>query len=121
MNEELVLSVARVCHEANRAWCASQGDFSQVPWDDAPDWQKESCINGVRFHLENPTAGPSGSHENWSKVKLAEGWVYGPVKDADAKTHPCLVPYGDLPADQRVKDHIFTAIVHTTNSFFIGD
>lgn len=118
---ELITDIARVCHEANRAWCASQGDSSQLPWEEAPEWQKESCIDGVMFHLEHPDAGPSGSHENWSQLKIKDGWVYGPVKNPDAKTHPCLVPYGDLPADQRVKDHIFTAIVRTIDQFFNGD
>lgn len=104
--------IASVCHEANRGYCKSLGDDSQPSWDDAPDWQKESACNGVRFHLANPDAGPSGSHENWLSVKKAEGWRYGPVKDAEAKTHPCFVDYAMLPAEQKAKDYIFTAIVH---------
>lgn len=26
--------------------------------------------------------------------------------------HPCLVPYAELPAEQRLKDDLFKAIVH---------
>jgi hypothetical protein len=37
--------------------------------------------------------------------------VYGEVKDAVAKTHPCMVPYDDLPEFQRKKDALFLAIV----------
>ena len=48
-----VQSIASVCHEANRAYCQSIGDNSQPDWDSAPDWQKQSVENGVRFHLEN--------------------------------------------------------------------
>lgn len=103
--------VAQVCHEANRAYCKTLGDDSQPEWADAPAWQRESAINGVEFHIKNPDAGPSGSHENWLRVKEADGWKYGPVKDADKKEHPCMVPYGDLPEAQQRKDAIFVAIV----------
>jgi hypothetical protein len=56
-------------------------------------------------------------HENWTKDKVADGWVYGEVKDAAAKTHPCLVPYDQLPANQRFKDSLFLLTVQ----FFAGD
>lgn len=36
----------------------------------------------------------------------------GPVKDAEKKEHPCIVPYDQLPLDQRMKDYIFAGIVH---------
>jgi len=101
--------IAELCHEVNRAYCESVGDFSQLPWKDAPDWQKQSAINGVRFHLENDVT-PEDSHNNWMKDKIAEGWVYGEIKDPVKKTHPCLIPYRQLPRDQRVKDYLFKVI-----------
>ena len=104
-------NVAQVAHEANRAYCQTIGDNSQLPWDQAPEWQKESAVNGVVFHLKNPNAGPSGSHENWLKEKAENGWKYGPVKDAEKKEHPCFRPYNSLPIEQRVKDYIFCGIV----------
>lgn len=104
--------IAQVAHEANRAWCAALGDFSQKPWDDAPDWQKSSAVNGVMFHRDNPDAGDSASHDNWMREKLEAGWTYGPVKDEQAKTHPCLVAFADLPPEQRAKDALFRAVVH---------
>ena len=107
-----VQSIARVCHEANRAYCQSIGDNSQPDWDSAPDWQKQSAENGVRFHLENPNAAPSHSHEEWLKEKQAAGWKYGPIKDPDEKTHPCFVPYEELPEEQKKKDSLFIAVIH---------
>lgn len=104
--------IAQVAHEANRAWCEVCGDGTQPPWQDAPDWQRESAVQGVLFHVTHPDAGPEASHENWRKHKLAEGWTYGPEKDPDAKTHPCLVPFEELPAEQQAKDHLFRAVVH---------
>lgn len=104
---------ARVCHEANRAICVAFGDNSQLPWADAADWQRSSAVAGVAFALDNPDAPPSAQHEAWCADKVAAGWVYGPAKDEVAKTHHCLVPYDQLPPNQRAKDHVFKAIVNT--------
>lgn len=108
--------IAKVCHEVNRGYCKALGDDSQLPWDEAPQWAKTSAINGVRFHLDNPNAGPSGSHENWLKEKEKEGWKYGEIKDPEKKEHPCFVPYDQLPKEQQAKDYIFTSIVKTLSS-----
>ena len=90
----------------------ARGDTSQKPWDEAPEWQKTSAVNGVLFHLENPDAGPSHSHDSWMKEKIEAGWVYGTEKDEEKKTHPCIVPYAELPPQQQAKDYIFRAVVH---------
>lgn len=109
---DFIEEIARICHEANRGYCEALGDHSQVDWDEAPEWQKISARNGVLMHLNNPEAGPQASHESWMAEKLAAGWVHGPVKDPERKTHPCLVPFHELPTDQQAKDYIFRAIVH---------
>jgi hypothetical protein len=104
-------SIARVCHEVNRAYCASLGDFSQPAWADAPAWQRDSAVNGVRAHLTGAVTSPEASHESWWAEKRAAGWVYGREKDPVAKTHPCCVPYAELPLEQRTKDFLFGAVV----------
>jgi hypothetical protein len=103
--------VAKMCHEVNKAYCEAIGDHSQVSWNEAPEWQQGSAINGVIFHLNNPDAKPEDSHNNWWKEKIADGWKYGPVKDAEKKEHPCMVPYNELPLEIRVKDYLFIAMV----------
>lgn len=107
--------IAEVCHEANRAYCAQLGDQSHKPWAEAPDWQRSSAIAGVKFHIDNPGAGDEASHANWMKQKLAEGWTHGPEKDEVAKTHPCLVPFHELPVEQQCKDALFRGVVHALN------
>ncbi|TVM31214.1 RyR domain-containing protein [Oceanidesulfovibrio marinus] len=104
-------NIARVCHEANRAWCAINGDTSQQPWEEAEGWQRDSAIKGVEFTLANPDAPDSAQHDAWMADKLAQGWTYGPVKDAGAKTHPCLVPFEELPPMQQAKNKLFKAVV----------
>lgn len=103
--------IAKVCHQANKAWCESEGDYSQKDWLEAEQWQIQSAVSGVKFRVENPDAPASAMHDNWSKEKLADGWVYGEVKDAEKKTHPCLVPFDQLPEFQQKKDKLFSAIV----------
>lgn len=111
MNPEHIELAAKAAHEANRAYCESLGDFSQVPWEHAPDWQRDSAINGVRHIADNPNASPAASHENWLREKERDGWKYGPVKDPEKKEHPCFVPYHELPEAQKMKDAIFVAVV----------
>lgn len=104
-------AIARICHEVNRIWCQFNGDMSQDIWAEAADWQRESAIQGVEFLRDNPDAGDSALHDNWCADKRAAGWVYGPEKDAEAKTHPCLVPFEELPAEQQFKDRLFRTVV----------
>ena len=105
--------IAKVAHEVNRVWCEFNGEL-QPSWADAPEWQRSSAMNGVRFHLENPDAGDAASHDSWMAEKVAAGWVYGPLKDpyASPPTHPCIVPFEQLPPAQQFKDRLFRTIVH---------
>jgi hypothetical protein len=104
-------SIAKVAHEVNRAYCQSMGDMSQPPWEEAPEWQKTSAINGVKHHVANPDTTPEKSHEVWLAEKERTGWKYGPVKDAEKKEHPCFVPYAALTLSDKAKDYIFRAVV----------
>jgi hypothetical protein len=108
--------IARICHEANRAYCIGIGDTSQLHWDDAPQWQRDSAVKGVEFRLANPFASNSATHDSWLAAKEADGWTYGPIKDAEKKQHPCFVPYDELPKEQQGKDHLFANIVGTFTS-----
>ncbi len=109
--EPIEITIARTCHEVNRAYCAGLGDESQVPWSEAPDWQKDSAVAGVKAVLDGSASTPEEQHQAWYDTKEADGWVYGETKDADAKTHPCMVSYNELPREQQAKDALFRAVV----------
>lgn len=106
---EKIEACARAAHEANRSYCLALGDTSQSPWEEAPEWQRNSAKAGVYGVLKGN--GPEQSHEGWLEEKRRNGWKYGPVKDPAKKEHPCFVPYAELPAEQKKKDHIFVSVV----------
>lgn len=108
-----VEQIAQVAHEINKAYCEAIGDNSQTSWEDAPQWQKESAVLGVIFHMENPDAGPDASHNSWMKQKIEDGWKYGPTKDPDNKYHSCILPFEMLPNEQKAKDFLFRQVVHS--------
>lgn len=103
--------IAEIAHEANRIYCASIDDFSQEHWDDAPEWQRESAINGVDNIAKGEITSPHASHVNWLEEKEKDGWKYGPEKNPELKTHPCFMPFDELPSQQQFKDHLFFNIV----------
>lgn len=102
-------AVARAVHEVNRAYCMSVGDNSQVPWEEAPEWQKASVLPQVLAVLNGAT--PKKLHDMWMEHKVKDGWKYGAVKEASKKEHPCLLPYKDLPEIEKVKDMLFHSTV----------
>ena len=112
----VVENLARICHEANRAYCKTIGDDSHNDWDNAAEWQKESARMGVRMHLTGDH-GPEASHQSWLLQKESEGWEYGPHKDPTNKRHPCMVPFKELSDEQRFKDYIFCSIVTAAKLF----
>lgn len=104
---------------------------SAVPWPEAPRWLRESnraFADAVGARLADlgaelvPLEGPPPpiseliseervlelavlEHERWMADKLAHGWTYAPgAKDDEARTHPSLVPFAQLPDDEKRKD-----------------
>ena len=43
-------------------------------------------------------------HEVWASERVSEGWTYGKQRDEEQKTHPCLVPYEELPEEEKEFD-----------------
>jgi len=103
--------IARITHEANRAYCSVLGDHTIPSWDAAPEWQRASAIAGVKSVLADPGKTPEQSHFEWMEFKLKAGWKHGPTKRPEALEHPCLVSWEQLPEEQKVKDRLFLAIV----------
>ena len=104
--------IARVVHAANRELQIVQGDPApSPPWDEAPDYQVRQATAGVAEALRNPELTTEQSHELWVQRMREDGWTYGETKDTGQKTHPTMLPFGELPIEQQLKDRLFLAIV----------
>lgn len=100
---------ARAAHEVNNVYNAAVGDTLSPAWEQLTDAQRSGVIAGAEHALAG--GGPEDSHKLWLASREAEGWTYGPVKDFEAKTSPCILPYDRLPEAQRRKDALFQAVV----------
>ena len=59
-------------------------------------------LDGVLFELTEKLA--ENVHEMWALGRINDGWRYGEKRDDAAKTHPCLVPYSQLPDSEKEYD-----------------
>lgn len=69
------------------------------PIDTADDELSEDLLQLVELLAEN-------THDNWAAGRIAEGWTYGPVRNDELKQHPCLVPYNELPDNEKEYDRV---------------
>ena len=43
-------------------------------------------------------------HEVWAETRIRQGWTYGPERNDELKMHPCLIPYEELPEEEKEYD-----------------
>jgi hypothetical protein len=111
-NDMQIENAAQAAHEVNRAYCREvMYDLSHLPWKYTPDNIRDSVRSGVRAIIERPNLSPAESHQRWIDYKTTKGWTYGTTKSFSRKTHPCMVPFSELPVQHQVKDTIFGAVV----------
>ena len=113
VDNALVEACGHAAHEANRAFSRQLGDISHPTWDNlGPDAKRivRQAVIGILYRDDAPTQ----SHAAWVGAMEAQGWRLGPVKDTGLKTHPCLVPFDQLPIEQQCKDQLFFDIVKHT-------
>ncbi len=46
------------------------------------------------------------AHDIWARARMDEGWTYGPVRNDELKQHPDLVPYAQLPDNEKEYDRL---------------
>lgn len=106
-----------------------QQNPSLVPWEQLPEPLREANRQeaddiGVKLRAVDCSAAPQPdwteplfeftpdevrrlerlNHEHWMAAREREGWRRGPVKDTTSRTHPCLVPYEQLPPEEQEKN-----------------
>jgi hypothetical protein len=109
---ERIEIISAAVHASWHAFTVTANNEPGEIWEKSPEWQKDSTRHTVAF-LEafDPAQHDVGYlceavHVVWMNDKTRAGWVFGPKKDNVAKTHPCIVPYRELPYTDRQKDEV---------------
>lgn len=127
--EEALDAMAKVIHEdyANRRRQEGRdpSDPSVLPWHRLTAGLRESCRQQaehipVKLRAVGCRIGTSGEngervtafdektevpamarmeHARWNANLLLDGWKFGAIKNDEAKTHPCIVDWEQLPRD----------------------
>lgn len=111
--------IAKIVHAMLNAYADTVG-LPAVQTTEYDSAAKASTEAAVQLVLDNPEITGEALHQAWVEARQAEGWVYGETKDADAKTHPCLVSWDQLSKEHRIKDEFFISIVQSYAKVF-GD
>jgi hypothetical protein len=113
------LATALVCHQAVTGLQMAH-EMMKLQGDDAvptgpfaslhPDL-RDAAMDGVRRARRiGASLSPRYHHQAWVEFLTARGWRPGP-RDDGARTHPNLIAWDDLPAEQRDKDQVFLSVV----------
>lgn len=132
IEKELVQMVAERSHQAWYAARRQEGITVEQnplmkPWSDLTAEERVSSLDSAeqavkaakaKFGpLEEFSSGRSAiqpeafidaiaenAHEVWAKQRMDAGWTYGEVRDNDAKKHPMLIPYSEVPEKEKEKE-----------------
>lgn len=81
------------------------------PWAEREDAFRTQFLDVIERQCgPDRKTSPEELHDDWVKAYEAMGWVYGPVRDRDAKTHPDMLPFDQLEWRERDKDAVFVAL-----------
>lgn len=105
--------MAQLVHATLSHWASLHGQAPFPDWEHAPDWMQSATHKSVQYALDNPKCTSGDLHEAWSQARTAEGWIYGPVKNETAKTHPMLIDFDKSPEFEKRKDALLIAIVRS--------
>lgn len=71
--------------------------YKPKPIDTASIKLSENLLSLTEHLAEN-------AHDHWAKLRMEEGWRWGPKRDDATKQHPDLVPYGELSESEKEYD-----------------
>lgn len=105
-------AVAAIVHEAHRNAGRALGHRPLLaPWMAMDERYKDGMIALVLDIRLNPERTPRQNHDAWCAEGRKRGFTWGETFDLEAKTHPSLVPYQQLPRAMRIREKLTHAIV----------
>ena len=111
MNSLTERRAAFVYNGARLAAIAAKAPIVPVPWDDREESFRSQFLTVIERQCgPERKNSPEELHEDWVKAYLAMGWKHGETYNREARTHPDMVPYGQLGQLERDKDAVFVAL-----------
>ena len=100
---------ARFVYEAARLENVAAGrPINPEPWEKRDASFRSNMIRAVSRQCgKRRLTSPKKLHEAWVRAYKHLGWTYGPVRDANRKTHPDMVPFHKLGQLEKEKDWVF--------------
>lgn len=112
MEDPLIDKIACVAYTAIRTWCIRTKQEVSPEWTDLPDdYADHIKIVVARAFADMKTPSAKQLHERCLKDGKTAGWGYGAQVDREKKLHPDILPWEQMTMDQRMKDHIFSAVI----------
>ncbi len=110
------LQIAEIIHSVSSL--IPRPDGSEVgSWQDLPDTFKKNAENAVIQIMNSSSHSPEDLHNLWMKPLVNGGWSQGPY-DRENKTHPCLIPFEELPESEVLKDEIWFHMTECFRKYF---
>ena len=99
-----ILTGVAACSDQRALTETAELPFAEEPGMYVPDPLDTSdiCLPPQLLELTEQLA--ANIHDVWAENRIREGWTYGPERDDQTKTTPCLVPYEQLPESERAYD-----------------
>jgi hypothetical protein len=113
---------AKFVYEGARiAAIAARAPIVPEPYDDREEAFREQFERVIERQMGPDRSGDAiALHQDWVRAYAKMGWVYGPVRDPEKKTHPDMVPYHKLGHLERDKDAVFVALCEIARQWVCG-
>lgn len=105
-------NIARIAHEADRAFCALHGDLKKV-WASQEAHERECAVRGVKIATATPRATAADLHTSWLRDKREAGWRFGPQLDLHDRLDPMMIPWEQLSDYAQARERLFLAVVRS--------
>lgn len=100
--------------ESNRAFAdRAARTLEAIGWGLVPDPLADPASVTLTLPPDRLEARARVEHDEWCEALVRDGWRRGPVKDAERREHPLLVPWTELDEAERDKDREAVAAIPT--------
>ena len=90
------------------------------PWNERDEAFQHQFVEIIERQMgETRSGSPEELHGGWVQAYIDMGWTYGPVRDAEAKTHPDMVPFDQLEPREQAKDAVFIALCEIARKWIV--